>query len=201
MDRGVWWGLQPIGLHRVVYYWSDLACMHAFSTLPTNQISCFKEITDWWLQLLSFIHVSLNLQQGHGFYKLSANAENSGNTDAELLWVMNCILAKIVYNCTAAWETSYPTFLLTLTPSQGQSCTVIWRLPPHCLTPSSLSLIGISPNYSLGYPILSWHLSLMEHQTNTAGIHAAERSWKTVHKIADCPCFRSWPLVSRNSLI
>ena len=53
--------------------------------------------------LLSFIHVSLNLQQGHGFYKLlSANAENSGNTDAELLWLMNFILAKIFYNRNAA---------------------------------------------------------------------------------------------------
>ena len=108
---------------------------------------------------------------------------------------------QIFYNCTVACETSYSPFLLTLTPSQGQSCIVIWRLLPHYLVPSFFSLIGISLNRSLGYPILSWHSSLTEHQTNTIGIHAAEHGWKTVHNIADCPYFKSWPLVSHDLLI
>lgn len=114
----------------------------SYSQCTTHQSDFLLQRGNWLMAPAVIIYTCItDLQPGHDFHKLlSAHAENSGNTNAGLLWWMNFILAKTVYNCAAVWETSHSTFLLFLTHSQGQTCTVVWRLLPHLPVPSSFSL-------------------------------------------------------------
>lgn len=100
--------------------------------------------------------------------------EDSSNNKAEFPQRVSCMLTKTFLGTVLQ-------SVILLTQSSFLPSLLYRVKPPHIPVPSSFCLTGICRNDSLVYLILSWHVLLMEPQTNTTGIHTAECCWRSVY--------------------